>query len=168
MSLTSHALKTAIFTLLVPFVVAGVVPQRMVHGVPGASGTLGVIGGGVVTILGIAGYLWCAALFVKAEGTPAPIAPTRRTVVGGLYRINRNPMYTSVLAVVFGQAVLYQSWRVARYGVFLFLAFHLFVLLYEEPTLRRKFNGEYEEFCRRVPRWLPVARLRTDSSLRSQ
>ena len=64
-------------------------------------------------------------------------------------------MYTSVLAVVFGQAVLYGSARITLYGAMLLLGFHLFVVFYEEPTLRRKFNGEYEEFCRRVPRWLP-------------
>jgi protein-S-isoprenylcysteine O-methyltransferase Ste14 len=61
----------------------------------------------------------------------------------------------SVLAVVFGQAIFYRNLRVAEYGVFLTVFFHLFVLLYEEPDLRKRFDGEYEEFCRRVPRWLP-------------
>ena len=64
-------------------------------------------------------------------------------------------MYTSVLAVVFGQAVFYQSLRLAEYGLFLAVCFHLFVVFYEEQALRATFGGEYEEFCRRVPRWIP-------------
>jgi protein-S-isoprenylcysteine O-methyltransferase Ste14 len=111
--------------------------------------------GGLLVLLGTIGYLWCAALFVKARGTPAPIFPTDRTVVSGPYRINRNPMYTSVLAVVLGQALYYGSSRIACYGVFLFACFHVFVVLYEEPTLRMQFGSEYEAFSRTVPRWLP-------------
>ena len=154
MSATSSAIKTALFTLFVPLVVAGYVPQQMVDGGRAESLWWEVMGG-LLVILGAIGYFWCAALFVKAQGTPAPIFPTKRTVVTGLYRLNRNPMYTSVLAVVFGQALFYQSKRVAWYGAFLFVGMHLFVVFYEERDLRLRFNGEYEEFCRQVPRWLP-------------
>ena len=94
-------------------------------------------------------------LFVKAQVTPVPIFPTKRAVVTGLYRINRNPMYRSVLAVLFGQALFYQTERVAWYGAFLFVCMHGFVIFYEEHDLGVRFNGEYEEFCRQVPRWLP-------------
>jgi protein-S-isoprenylcysteine O-methyltransferase Ste14 len=103
----------------------------------------------------------CAALFVRAQGTPAPISPTKQAVVGGLYRVNRNPMYTSVLSVVLGQALFHGSRRVAEYAALLFECFHLFVVFYEERDLRARFDGEYEEFCRRVPRWMP--RLRSAS-----
>ena len=64
-------------------------------------------------------------------------------------------MYTSILAVVFHQALFYQSERVACYGAFLFVCMHWFVVFYEERDLRVRFNGKYEEFCRQVPRWLP-------------
>jgi protein-S-isoprenylcysteine O-methyltransferase Ste14 len=114
--------------------------------------------GVTLILLGVIGYLWCATLFVRAQGTPAPLSPTVQTVIEGPYRINRNPMYTSVLAVVFGQATLYTSGILLRYSVFLVGCFCLFVLLYEEPTLRKKFDGEYEDLCRRVPRWLPRRR----------
>jgi protein-S-isoprenylcysteine O-methyltransferase Ste14 len=60
-----------------------------------------------------------------------------------------------VLAVVFGQALFYRSVRVTEYGAFLAICFHLFVVFYEERDLRARFNGEYEEFCRQVPRWIP-------------
>jgi protein-S-isoprenylcysteine O-methyltransferase Ste14 len=64
-------------------------------------------------------------------------------------------MYISVLLVVVGESVLYDSWSVARYGLFLWLAFHLFVLAYEEPTLRRQFGDSYVEYCAHTRRWLP-------------
>ena len=109
----------------------------------------------VFFVLGVIGYFWCAALFVRAQGTPAPIFPTQSTVVSGPYRINRNPMYSSVLAVIFGQALFYRYWVLAAYGSALAVGFHLFVVFYEERALRARFGGEYEEFCRRVPRWIP-------------
>jgi protein-S-isoprenylcysteine O-methyltransferase Ste14 len=155
MNKATSAVATALFTLFVPLVVAGVVPQRMLRGAPIAGGFLTDMTGGLLVVLGTAGYIWCATLFVEARGTPAPIAPTKRAVVGGPYRVNRNPMYTSVAAVIFGQAILYGSSKVAVYGVMMLLAAHLFVVVYEEPTLRRQFDGEYEEYCRRVPRWIP-------------
>lgn len=157
MSTVSNAIKTGVFTLFVPLVVGVWVPQRMLLG-PGEHAAAAIVWrvvGGSVFVAGVFGYLCCAALFVQAQGTPAPVFPTKRAVVSGPYRINRNPMYTSVLAAVFGQAVFCQQWRLAGYGVFLFVCFHLFVLLYEEPTLQAQFDGEYEDFCRRVPRWVP-------------
>lgn len=154
MSITSSAIKTGLFTLFVPLVVAGYVPHTMVRGDVAGPMVWQVVGG-LLVVMGTIGYFWCATLFVKAQGTPAPIFPTKRAVVTGLYRINRNPMYTSVLAVVFGQAVFYQSRRVAEYGAFLFVCFHLFVVFFEERDLRARFDGEYEEFCRVVPRWIP-------------
>jgi protein-S-isoprenylcysteine O-methyltransferase Ste14 len=152
----SSAIKTAIFTLCVPLVVAVWVPQRMLGREHAMSTPLAwQIIGGALFLAGVIGYFWCAALFVKAHGTPAPIFPTQRAVVSGPYRINRNPMYTSVLAVVFGQSLYYGSSRIAWYGAFLFVCVHCFVLLYEEPTLRRQFGPEYEAFHRTVPRWIP-------------
>jgi len=160
MSTASNAIKTGLFTLLVPLVVAGWIPQRMIANERDGLAALDVwrVVGGLLFVIGVIGYFWCAALFVRAQGTPAPIFPTKQAVVSGPYRINRNPMYTSVLAVVFGQALFYQSRRVAGYGAFLFVCFHLFIMLYEERDLRARFNGEYQEFCRRVPRWIPRLR----------
>lgn len=157
MSTASNAIKTGLFTLFVPLIVAAWIPQRMLpkHDEGMGAPIVWRVVGGLLFVLGVIGYLWCAALFVGAQGTPAPIFPTKSPVVRGPYRINRNPMYSSVLAVVFGQALFYQSRPVAEYGAFLAVCFHLFVLFYEERDLRERFDGEYEEFCRRVPRWIP-------------
>jgi len=157
MSTAANAMKTAVFTLFVPLIVAVWVPRRMLAAGHLAATGMGVtrIFGSLLFVAGVLGYFWCAALFVRAQGTPAPIFPTQRAVVTGPYRINRNPMYTSVLAVIFGQGLYYQYWVVAAYGTAIALGFHIFVVLYEERALRSQFDGEYEDFCRRVPRWIP-------------
>jgi protein-S-isoprenylcysteine O-methyltransferase Ste14 len=159
-STASNGLKTGLFSLFVPAVVAGAIPQAMVSKSQAAiTSILSLRWIGVLMIApGAVGYLWCAVLFVHAGGTPAPVFSTERTVVEGPYRVNRNPMYTSVLAVIFGQAVLWGNWRLAIYGVAVAVFVHLFVVFYEEPTLRRQFGRPYEDFCRRVPRWIPSSR----------
>ena len=88
-------------------------------------------------------------------GTPAPIAPPRHLVISGLYRHVRNPMYVAVLLMIFGQGLLFGSVYLLEYGVIVWLAFFAFVILYEEPTLRRKFGAEYEEYHSQVRRWFP-------------
>ncbi len=88
-------------------------------------------------------------------GTPAPIAPTKHLVVTGFYRYVRNPMYVAVVSLILGQGLLLGSIRVLRYGIAIWLAFFAFVLLYEEPSLRRTFTSEYENYCAHVPRWIP-------------
>ena len=96
-----------------------------------------------------------ARFALQGLGTPAPIAPTRNLVVTGLYRYVRNPIYVAVVAIVLGQAVLLGDWRLIVYGALFWLAFHLFVVAYEEPTLEQTFGGEYEAFRANVPRWIP-------------
>jgi protein-S-isoprenylcysteine O-methyltransferase Ste14 len=76
-------------------------------------------------------------------------------VVTGLYRYVRNPIYVALVAVILGQAVLFGDWRLLLYGALVFVAFHIFVLAYEEPTLRESFGAEYESYCANVPRWIP-------------
>lgn len=94
------------------------------------------------------------------RGTPAPIAPPQRLVVVGFYRHVRNPMYVGFVTgwlglwVVFGRA----NPVVIAGALLVLLGLHLFVVLYEEPTLRRKFGADYEEYCRHVNRWCPRLR----------
>jgi protein-S-isoprenylcysteine O-methyltransferase Ste14 len=93
-------------------------------------------------------------------GTPAPVAPTQNLVVTGLYRHVRNPMYVAVSALILGQGLLFGNVVVLEYGFIVWLAFLGFVALYEEPTLRRQFGFQYEEYCNRVPRWFPRIKAR--------
>lgn len=96
-----------------------------------------------------------ARFALQGLGTPAPILPTQHLVVTGLYRYVRNPMYVGVSWAILGQGLLLGDVRVLAYGFIAWLAACLFVLGYEEPTLRRTFGEEYEAFCASVPRWIP-------------
>lgn len=146
--------KTLLFTVVMPGTVGVYVPQALKSGglaLPVVLRTAGM----ALFAGGVAIYLWCAWNFVtKGLGTPAPIDAPRVLVVRGPYLFTRNPMYVGVLAVIFGQAIYYNSRSVGMYGALVLLAFHLFVRVYEEPTLRRQFGSQYEEYSRKVPRWI--------------
>jgi protein-S-isoprenylcysteine O-methyltransferase Ste14 len=92
---------------------------------------------------------------VQGVGTPAPVFPTRHLVITGLYRYVRNPMYIAVVSAIIGQGLVLGNVTLLAYGGLAWLLFHLFVLVYEEPTLRASFGSEYQLFCAEVPRWIP-------------
>jgi len=149
------ALGTAVFTLVVPGTVVGLVPY-LLSGWRLAPGLTLRAGGALLLLLALPVFGAFLARFVREGiGTPAPIAPTERLVVGGPFERVRNPGYAAVVGLVAGQALLFASPAVAVYAASLALGFHLFVVLYEEPTLRRRFGAKYDAYCRRVPRWLP-------------
>jgi protein-S-isoprenylcysteine O-methyltransferase Ste14 len=117
---------------------------------------------------GLVFYARCAWDFAAAgRGTPAPIDPPKELVVRGLYRYSRNPMYVGVLQVLLGEVLIFHSMRLLVYAVVVASGFHLFVLLYEEPTLRRKFGTAYDDYCARVPRWLGRAKYETRTTYTS-
>ena len=112
--------------------------------------------GAALIVAGLPGLIDSFARFaIEGLGTPAPMAPTQTLVVGGLYRFVRNPMYVAVTAVIFGQALFFADRWIAAYGVLFWLVCHLFVVLYEEPALRRRFGDSYQAYRVAVPRWLP-------------
>jgi len=150
---------TALFLVLAPGCVAGLVPwwisRWQFHAPFRGYPPLRVIG---VVLIAAGTYVVLdsfARFALQGLGTPAPVVPTRHLVVKGFYRYVRNPMYVAVVAVILGQAVLFGDVRVLEYTLFAWLAAHLFVLAYEEPTLRKTFDAEYESFCANVPRWIP-------------
>ncbi|MGO9340595.1 MAG: methyltransferase family protein [Terracidiphilus sp.] len=103
--------------------------------------------------------LWCVFTFVvKGRGTPAPFDPPRRLVIQGPYRFVRNPMYLGAALALAGAACFYMSAMLLVYGAIFLLVTHLFVVGYEEPTLRRTFGQDYEAYCHRVRRWWPRVR----------
>lgn len=112
----------------------------------------------IPSVLGFSVALRCVSDFARTgHGSPAPFAPPQRLVVVGLYRYVRNPIYVGGAAgwvglwIVFGHVSL----RGVGVAVVAVLCVHLFVVFYEEPTLRKKFGAEYEEYCRKVRRWWP-------------
>lgn len=86
---------------------------------------------------------------------PAPIDPPKVFVSRGLYRWVRNPMYVALCAIVIGQSLFFESWTLLLFAACVWLAQHLFVILYEEPVLKQKFGPEYESYLKSVPRWIP-------------
>ena len=109
--------------------------------------------------LGVPGLvlaLACIVAFAFAgRGTPAPFDPPRRLVVRGPYRAIRNPMYLGAGLYLVGFALFYRSTGVALYALAFLTVTHTFVVLYEEPMLRRTFGRDYEAYCERVGRWWP-------------
>jgi len=105
-------------------------------------------------IAGLAIVLACVRDFaVHGQGTPAPVDPPKTLVVRGLYRYARNPMYVGVVTVLLSEAGLFESPTLLVYAGIVFGAFHGFIMLNEEPQLRRVFGADYERYCRAVPRW---------------
>lgn len=114
------------------------------------------VAGAVIGAAGAALALWCVLSFATlGRGTPAPFDPPRRLVVRGPYRFVRNPMYIGAGLALLGAALFYATWLLLVYTVLFFAAAHLFVVTYEEPTLRQNFGQEYEAYCRDVRRWVP-------------
>ncbi|HUI30170.1 MAG TPA: isoprenylcysteine carboxylmethyltransferase family protein [Candidatus Acidoferrales bacterium] len=112
--------------------------------------------GMVIGTAGAAIALWCVFTFAFiGKGTPAPFDPPRRLVIRGPYRFVRNPMYIGAGSALAGAALFYESLPLLGYTVVFFVITHLFATWYEEPTLRKTFGKEYEEYCRRIHRWLP-------------
>jgi protein-S-isoprenylcysteine O-methyltransferase Ste14 len=112
--------------------------------------------GGMLLALGVIGLLDSFVRFaLQGVGTPAPVFPTRHLVVTGLYRYVRNPMYVAVVIAILGQGLILGNVMLLEYGGLVWLLFHVFVLVYEEPTLRASFGSEYRSFRAAVPRWIP-------------
>jgi protein-S-isoprenylcysteine O-methyltransferase Ste14 len=153
----SPIVRTLIFSIVVPGFWTVLMPYWMLpRGViPDLRGAGAV--GWVLIAAGVALYLMCAfwGFALRGKGTPLPLDPPKKLVVDGPYHVVRNPMYWGVGAVMLGEAAVFHSLAVAELMAVLLVGMNLFVLFYEEPQLRRKFGAEYDDYCRRVPRWLP-------------
>ncbi len=155
------ALGSAAFVLFGgPTIVAGLVPWLLTRWeADDPSLGLQVIGGALIA-LGAGLVVETTARFaLEGRGTPVPFAPPDRFVARGSYRFVRNPMYVGVLAIIVGQALLLARESLLLWAVAAAVLFHLFVVLHEEPELKRRFGAEYEDYCARVGRWLPTTSL---------
>lgn len=151
-------LKNLVFTLLVPGVVAVYVPVYVFTYAPVMISPTALLGS-LILLIGTIIYTWCIWDFATVgRGTPAPMDPPKALVVRGLYKYTRNPMYLGALCVISGWAVLFHSLNIAIYAVCVATCFHLFVLFYEEPHLRRVFGPSYGQYCSKVRRWIPIPR----------
>src|SRR6266446_1994560 len=114
------------------------------------------VAGMVIGVAGAAVAVWCIFTFASiGRGTPAPFDPPRRLVIQGPYRFVRNPMYIGAGLALASAALFYESLPLLGYARLFFLVTYVFVVGYEEPTLRRTFGQEYEAYCDRIRRWWP-------------
>ena len=142
--------------MLAPGVAAGLIPWLLTGWRMGASPVAVRIVGGLLIAVGVAFLLHAFYRFVvEGLGTPAPVAPPERLVVGGVYRYVRNPMYLAVESCIAGQALLVGQPELLAYGALFAAVVFGFVRFYEEPALSAQFGDSYDAYRRSVPGWIP-------------
>jgi protein-S-isoprenylcysteine O-methyltransferase Ste14 len=151
----SLALRNLLFSLVVPGLGGALVPWWILTQ-NGATPRPVVWPAVAVVAAGVALYVWCVWNFARVgRGTPGPWDAPSRFVAVGPYRWVRNPIYVAALLVVLGEAWLFHSTALLEYTALAAVFFHAFVILYEEPTLARRFGATYADYRRTVSRWVP-------------
>jgi protein-S-isoprenylcysteine O-methyltransferase Ste14 len=155
----ASVVRTVVYLAVIVGLVVVFVPAEILEpsGVsrPSSSGIV-QFGGAMLTLAGVGLALWCALTFaVIGRGTPLPFDPPRLLVIAGPYRWVRNPMAIGAGSALVGVSLFYESLSFFLVAALFMLALHAFVVLYEEPTLRRTFGTEYASYCATVNRWLP-------------
>ncbi|MBI2192607.1 MAG: isoprenylcysteine carboxylmethyltransferase family protein [Planctomycetes bacterium] len=154
-------IKTLLFIALAPGSIVALIPWAILWsargGVPWPPGPWNWPGLAMIAAGAFIAVHSMGAFAFLGKGTPVPIDPPRFLVRQGFYQAVRNPMYVGILGILVGESVLFSSPRLLVYAAAVGVMFHLFVVLYEEPTLGKKFGSPYEDYCRSVPRWIPRA-----------
>ncbi len=152
-----EVVKTILFVcFLGPGSVIGLVPWWLSHWQLRVTHAVWQLAGGLLFLAGAIPLADSIVRFVReGRGTPAPYAETDRLIVSGFYRYVRNPMYVGVMSMIFGQAILLWNFKILIYGCCAAFFVNLFVMVYEEPHLRRKYGAAYTTYQHRVGRWLP-------------
>jgi protein-S-isoprenylcysteine O-methyltransferase Ste14 len=100
--------------------------------------------------------IWCSVDMVKRGlGTPAHVDPPKKLIITGLYRYTRNPIYLGALFILLGYIFGFGSGIMILYFLLFVLAYQILITLIEEPILRNTFGKDYEEYCKKIPRWIP-------------
>jgi len=151
-------LRNLLFTILQPGLVAGLIPFWILgSNVKGALAQpfnfyhyLAML----IFAIGFVIMLTCIISFaIQGRGTLSPADPTKKLVTAGLYRFSRNPMYVGVMMMLIGESIFFQSFALVKYSLFIFAAFNIFIIFFEEPRLRRDFGEEYNKYVKEVRRW---------------
>jgi protein-S-isoprenylcysteine O-methyltransferase Ste14 len=151
-------LRLLIFAVLVPGTTIVLLPMLLLQSGWGGRVQLGLLSylGWIPLLAGTALMLWCWYDFVtRGRGTPAPYDAPRQLVVSGPFRVVRNPMYVAGVTILIGMAIVYGAPGLVLYALAFWVFTATFVLIYEQPTLKRKFGQEYLDYCARVPAWIP-------------
>src|SRR5712691_8319294 len=147
---------SALFLVVAPGTLAVLVPWWLTGWREHETFWLWRVAGVALIAAGVPVLVHAYAKFVwEGLGTPAPVAPPVRLVVGGIYRHVRNPIYLALEATIVGEALVLGRPILLLEAALFAVAVVAFVRLYEEPTLQRRFGAEYEEYRRGVPGWWP-------------
>jgi protein-S-isoprenylcysteine O-methyltransferase Ste14 len=151
--------RNLFFTLLQPGLVAGFIPWYLLKdswkGLVYRALDWNYFLGGGLALLGCCMLFYCIWNFaVVGRGTLSPADPTTTLVISGLYRYSRNPMYIGVLLMLTGEAIFSGAAVLGYYALFVFVLFHGFIILFEEPRLRRDFGAAYIAYCQKTRRWV--------------
>ena len=163
MNRTQAAIGSAIFFVLTPGTVAGLVPYWItgyrLHEVTSILSWVRIVLGVALAAAGLAVLVKAFVRFVsEGRGTPAPVAPTEHLVVGGTYRYVRNPMYVAVVAIIVGQVLIFGSIGLLAYAVLIWSMTAAFVRWYEEPVLHARYGTAYDLYRTSVRAWIPRLR----------
>ena len=151
-----HIVSTLIFVVLMGGAVMVLIPIKLLSLSYKLSVEIGLLRcfGVIPVLIGIIILSWCLWEFIlKGKGSPAPYHPPKELIVSSLYRFTRNPMYVGVICVLLGEAFLFESALLLLYTVVIFLIFHMWIIITEEPYLRSTFGEPYTRYYESVPRW---------------
>lgn len=152
-------LTVVLFIMVVPGTVAVLFPVLLAHffgqtlRLP--AGYYQYVGAGLMAAGAVIYLRSLTDLTRIGRGVPAPVDPTRFLVAKGIYRRVRNPMYLAAVLFLFGEALAFRQGVLLIYSAMMAAVYHFGVVYLEEPALRRRFGASYEEYCARVPRWMP-------------
>jgi protein-S-isoprenylcysteine O-methyltransferase Ste14 len=160
---SAAAAGSTVFFVVAPGIVAGLVPWLIsgwdVRSPMSAPAVALMTVGVALLVVAIVVLVRAFARFVtEGRGTPAPVAPTERLVIGGEYRFVRNPMYVAVVGAVLAQAMIFGSLQLVAYAALVWAVMAAFVHWYEEPVLLKSYGEEYQRYRQAVPAWLPRLR----------
>jgi protein-S-isoprenylcysteine O-methyltransferase Ste14 len=158
--LTTAAVGSAVFFVVAPGIVAGLVPWLIsgwdVHWPMSAFGVAVMALGSALLVVAVVVLIRNFIRFVvEGRGTPSPVLQTERLVVGGDYRFVRNPMYLAVIAAILGQAMIFGSISLLLYALTVWAIMATFVRWYEEPLLQNRYGEEYRLYRHGVRAWVP-------------
>lgn len=157
--MASLFLRNLFFTILQPGIVAGLIPffilgNKFTKTLSQPLSPLQYLSA-IIFFTGVAAMLICIISFaIRGQGTLSPADPTKKLVVSGLYRFSRNPMYVGVTLMLLGEFLFFQSPPLLVYSFGIFTAFNIFIILFEEPRLRKDFGNAYDRYSEKVRRWI--------------
>ena len=143
-----------LFSLILPVAVLIGIPALIEPDLHCPSITATIIGS-LTVLSGLFILIMTIRMFIMiGKGTLAPWDPTRKLVTASLYAHFRNPMISSVNAILFGEALLFFSFHIFLWAILFFIINNIYFIILEEPGLERRFGHEYIEYKKNVPRWI--------------